>query len=255
MTSLYVQVEHYSTGLYIQINKFLLKIIDLQYFPKETSRTEGISLSAGHYSNAPCRVRTGNKHKHPASELLQCLANGTEQQRFPGFKAGKCGTGPVETGIVAWFEFFAGGTGGSLAATLNNIKELKAHDRQADALIRAEKGASTPRYREANQAFIQYAGLDASLALARENLHLRNKAFIEGFSTSVERVDAELFVGAVRMQQSAAAIAGHSSLCDNRQTVHSKKGVSDETMAIYKALCAYLAVAFTIYRFGACPTK
>ncbi len=40
MTSLYVQVEHYSTGLYIQINKFLLKIIDLQYFPKETSLSE-----------------------------------------------------------------------------------------------------------------------------------------------------------------------------------------------------------------------
>jgi len=168
-----------------------------------------------------------------------------------------------------------------LTATLSNsplLKELKAHDRQAGALIRAEKGRFYPEvflfadwevykdnsiafqyipdwqvgigvnftlldrigrsksisaaektqesvtrvtqgtkrfldlaarvaHREASQALSQYAGLDASLALARENLHLRKKAFIEGFSTSVELVDAQLFVEAVMVEKSAAAYA------------------------------------------------
>ena len=168
-----------------------------------------------------------------------------------------------------------------LAATLSNspvLKELKAHDRQADALIRAERGRFHPEvflfadwevykdnsivfdfvpdwqvgigvnftlldrigrsksigaaektqesvtrvtqgtrrfldlaarvaHREANQALSQYAGLDASLALAQENLRLRNKAFIEGFSTSVDLVDAQLFVESVMIQKSAAAYA------------------------------------------------
>ena len=168
-----------------------------------------------------------------------------------------------------------------LTATMNNsplLKELQAHDRQADALIRAEKGRFYPEvflyadwevykdnsiafqyipdwqvgigvnftlldrvgrsksidaahktresvtritqgtkrflglaarvaHRQANQALSQYTGLDASLALARENLRLRNKAFIEGFSTSVELVDAELFVGSVMVEKSAAAYA------------------------------------------------
>jgi len=168
-----------------------------------------------------------------------------------------------------------------LTATLNNsplLKELKAHDRQADALIRAEKGSLRPEvflyadweiykdnsiilqyvpdwqvgigvnftlldrvvrnksidaahkaqesvgritqgtkrfldlaarvaHREANQALSQYAGLEASVALAQENLRLRNKAFLEGFSTSVELVDAELFMASVLTEQSAAAYA------------------------------------------------
>ena len=168
-----------------------------------------------------------------------------------------------------------------LAATLSNspvLKDLKAHDRQADALIRAERGRFHPEvflfadwevykdnsivfdfvpdwqvgigvnftlldrigrsksigaaektqesvtrvtqgtrrfldlaarvaHREANQALSQYAGLDASLALAQENLRLRNKAFIEGFSTSVDLVDAQLFVESVMIQKSAAAYA------------------------------------------------
>ena len=67
--------------------------------------------------------------------------------------------------------------------------------------------ATRVAYREANQALDQYLGLDASLELAQENLKLRNKAFLEGFSTSVELVDAQLFLGAVKVEQSAAAYA------------------------------------------------
>jgi len=168
-----------------------------------------------------------------------------------------------------------------LTATLENsplLKELAAHDRQAAALIKAEKGRFHPEvflfadweiykdnslafdyvpdwqvgvgvnftlldrvgrsksiaaahkardsvgsikqgtkrfldlaarvaYRKANQALSQHAGLNASLELGQENLRLRKKAFIEGFSTSVELVDAELFVLAVKVEQSAAAYA------------------------------------------------
>lgn len=60
-------------------------------------------------------------------------------------------------------------------------------------------------YREAEQAIAEYQGLESSLALARENLHLREKAFTQGLSTSVELVDAQLFLSAVSIEQSLAA--------------------------------------------------
>jgi len=47
--------------------------------------------------------------------------------------------------------------------------------------------------------------LYSSLALAQENLRLRTKAFSQGFSTSVELIDAQLFIATVETAQSAAA--------------------------------------------------
>lgn len=41
--------------------------------------------------------------------------------------------------------------------------------------------------------------------MAEENIELREKAFAQGFSTSLEVVDAQLFVTAVRTQRMAAA--------------------------------------------------
>ena len=41
--------------------------------------------------------------------------------------------------------------------------------------------------------------------MAQENLKLREEAFLQGFSTSAELVDAQLFLSLVQLERSAAA--------------------------------------------------
>ncbi|ELR66820.1 Outer membrane protein [Photobacterium marinum] len=60
-------------------------------------------------------------------------------------------------------------------------------------------------YREAMQALEEYNGLSSSQQLAEENVRLREKAFSQGLSTSLDVVDAELYQASVRTQRSAAA--------------------------------------------------
>jgi len=60
-------------------------------------------------------------------------------------------------------------------------------------------------WQEAVQARHEFEGLESSLKLAEENVTLREKAFAQGLSTSLEVVDAQLFVTAVRTQRMAAA--------------------------------------------------
>ena len=55
------------------------------------------------------------------------------------------------------------------------------------------------------QSLQEHDGLQSSLQLAQENLTLRQEAFSQGLSTSVDVVDAELFLAAIRTQRSAAA--------------------------------------------------
>ncbi|HDM8236241.1 TolC family protein [Vibrio campbellii] len=59
-------------------------------------------------------------------------------------------------------------------------------------------------YLEAQQAIDEVQGLDSSIALADENLRLREKAFTQGLSSSLDVVDAQLYVASVQTQQSAA---------------------------------------------------
>lgn len=59
-------------------------------------------------------------------------------------------------------------------------------------------------YFEAQQAIEEAQGLEASLALADENLKLRAKAFNQGLSTSVDVVDAEMFLANIKIQQQVA---------------------------------------------------
>ncbi|WP_045367417.1 TolC family protein [Vibrio campbellii] len=59
-------------------------------------------------------------------------------------------------------------------------------------------------YLEAQQAIDEVQGLDSSIALADENLRLREKAFTQGLSSSLDVVDAQLYVASVETQQSAA---------------------------------------------------
>ncbi|MDC8854137.1 TolC family protein [Shewanella algae] len=59
-------------------------------------------------------------------------------------------------------------------------------------------------YRQLLQAEEEVNALNSSLALADENLKLRELAFNQGLSTSIDRVDAELKLSAVRTKQLAA---------------------------------------------------
>jgi len=56
-------------------------------------------------------------------------------------------------------------------------------------------------YRQLLQADEERISLDLSVELAQENKHLRDIAFTQGLSTSIEKVDAELKLNAVYMQQ------------------------------------------------------
>lgn len=59
-------------------------------------------------------------------------------------------------------------------------------------------------YLEAQQAIDEVQGLESSIALANENLHLREKAFTQGLSSSLDVVDAQLYIASIETQRSAA---------------------------------------------------
>ncbi|EWM35609.1 putative outer membrane protein [Vibrio parahaemolyticus EKP-021] len=59
-------------------------------------------------------------------------------------------------------------------------------------------------YLEAQQAIDEVQGLESSIALANENLLLREKAFTQGLSSSLDVVDAQLYVASIETQRSAA---------------------------------------------------
>ena len=59
-------------------------------------------------------------------------------------------------------------------------------------------------YRQAEQALDEYKGLRSSQQLAEETVALRVKAFSQGVSTSLDVVDAELFLAGVKTQRAIA---------------------------------------------------
>ncbi len=94
------------------------------------------------------------------------------------------------------------GRSGKLSAAhsmVTQVNHLRAQAQQ-DLTVLVEK-----TYREAKQALEEYKGLASSLALANENSVLREKAFGQGLSTSLDVVDAELFVASIKTQRLAAA--------------------------------------------------
>ncbi len=94
------------------------------------------------------------------------------------------------------------GRSGKVKAALSMVTQVNHLRAQAeqDLSVLVEK-----TYREANQALEEYNGLKSSLALAKENIRLREKAFSQGLSTSLDVVDAELYLSAVKTQRLAAA--------------------------------------------------
>ncbi len=79
------------------------------------------------------------------------------------------------------------------------INQLKAQAIQ-DLSLLVEK-----TWRGAQMAQEEYIGLQSSLLLAKENVRLREKAFAQGLSTSLEVVDAALFLTSVKNRRSVAA--------------------------------------------------
>lgn len=82
---------------------------------------------------------------------------------------------------------------------VSQVRYLKAQAQQ-DLKVLVKK-----TYLEAEQAQEEVKGLNSSIQLAQENLKLRQKAFSQGLSTSLDVVDAELYLASVRTQQSAAS--------------------------------------------------
>ncbi len=93
------------------------------------------------------------------------------------------------------------GRSGKLKAaqsTLRKIDSLKSQAR-SDLSVLLEK-----TYRQAEQALEEYNGLGSSEMLAEETVNLRIKAFSQGLSTSLDVVDAELFLAGVKSQRAFA---------------------------------------------------
>ncbi|MGF1727146.1 TolC family protein [Photobacterium nomapromontoriensis] len=94
------------------------------------------------------------------------------------------------------------GRSGKVKAAHSAVKQVDYLRAQAeqDLTVLVEK-----TYREAMQSLEEYNGLASSLSLAKENVFLREKAFRQGLSTSLDVVDAELFLASVKTQRAAAA--------------------------------------------------
>jgi outer membrane protein TolC len=60
-------------------------------------------------------------------------------------------------------------------------------------------------YLEAEQSVEEVKGLQSSQHLAEENLKLRKMAFNQGLATSLEVVDAELYLASMKIQQQLAS--------------------------------------------------
>lgn len=93
------------------------------------------------------------------------------------------------------------GRSGKLHAARSAAKRIEHLQNQArsDLSVLVEK-----TYRQAAQALEEYIGLRSSQLLAQETVHLRAKAFSQGISTSLDVVDAELFLARVKTQRALA---------------------------------------------------
>lgn len=84
-------------------------------------------------------------------------------------------------------------------SAVSQLKFLRAQAKQ-DLTVLVHK-----TYLEAEQSIEEVKGLNSSLQLAQENKRLRLKAFSQGLSTSIDVVDAELYLAGIRSQQALAS--------------------------------------------------
>lgn len=93
------------------------------------------------------------------------------------------------------------GRSGKLDSARSALKRIEFLQNQAesDLSVLVEKS-----YRHVQQAVEEYDGLHSSQDLANETVNLRRKAFTQGLSTSLDVVDAEMFLAQVKTQRAAA---------------------------------------------------
>jgi outer membrane protein TolC len=91
----------------------------------------------------------------------------------------------------------------------HRIAAAKRQQSRVDLIeARARRDISTlveQKYRTLTKAREQYVSLDSALELAAEMVRVRSRAFDEGFATSVEVVDAQVTLQAVKLQRLLAA--------------------------------------------------
>lgn len=94
------------------------------------------------------------------------------------------------------------GRSGKFQAARSAVQRLEhlSHQAQSDLTVLVETN-----YRHAMQALEEFEGLASSQKLALENVDLRVKAFNQGLGTSLDVVDAELFLADVKTQRAVAA--------------------------------------------------
>ena len=94
------------------------------------------------------------------------------------------------------------GTGSEIAAAQSSVRQvaLMRTQMEQDLSILVEK-----TYAEMTQALEEYNSLASSQALSAETVVLRQKAFSQGLSTSLEVVDAQLYATSIRVQRLSAS--------------------------------------------------
>jgi outer membrane protein TolC len=132
------------------------------------------------------------------------------------YETRKADLSPIEpewmAGVGARIELFDGGSRlKKLAAARAQQDRVSLLDRKLrrDLATLVEK-----QYREAEKAREQYTALDATRALADENLRARTRAFEEGVGTSLEVVDARLAQEKVGLERLAAAYGFVNALAE-----------------------------------------
>ena len=96
------------------------------------------------------------------------------------------------------------GRSGNLQAAKSAMRQVTYLENQArnDLTLLVES-----TYRQTEQAIEEYRGLESSKRLAEETIHLRRKSFDQGLSTTLDVVDAEMFLAGIKTQQAVAAYA------------------------------------------------
>ena len=94
------------------------------------------------------------------------------------------------------------GTSSEVVAAQSSVRQVNLLSMQMnqDLTILVEK-----TYAEMSQALEEYNSLESSETLSAETVVLRQKAFSQGLSTSLEMVDAQLFATSIRVQRLSAS--------------------------------------------------
>lgn len=100
---------------------------------------------------------------------------------------------------VSFTLFDRNGRADKLQAAQSSVRQVNALIAQAETDITL---LCEQFYRKALQAREEYEGFASGIELAKEGLNLRQKAFAQGLSTSLDVVDAELFLAGMQIRRS-----------------------------------------------------